>query len=328
MFKIGIIGAGRIAHVHANAVSAHPDAQLVMVADPFGDSAAQLAQKYGAKASTDPADVFAADDVDAVIICSPTPFHVDHILAAHAAGKPALCEKPIAMDMAEVDRLKAAVGDAKPMVMMGFNRRFDPSFNKIHRLLEEGAIGDLEQVTIISRDPAAPPREYIAQSGGIFKDMTIHDFDTARYFLGDVTSVYAVGQHLDPDLADTGDYDGVVIVLTNSDGKSATITNSRHCASGYDQRLEVFGNKGMLNAENIRPTTVRLSNGTTTDAQDPYLDFFLTRYTEAYAYELDAFLESIRAGAAPSPSIDDAVKALVIAEAAAESAHTGKQVQL
>ncbi|MBM7824678.1 myo-inositol 2-dehydrogenase/D-chiro-inositol 1-dehydrogenase [Arcanobacterium pluranimalium] len=328
MVNIGIIGAGRIAHVHAKAVAAHTNAKLVMVADPYADSAAQLAGEYGLAWSTEPQDVFASSDVDAVIICSPTPFHVDHILAAHKAGKPALCEKPIAMDMAEVERLKAELAEEKPMVMMGFNRRFDPSFNKMHRMVEDGIVGDLEQVTIISRDPAAPPREYIAQSGGIFKDMTIHDFDTARYFLGDVTSVFAVGQHLDPNLADTGDYDGVVIVLTNSAGKTATITNSRHCASGYDQRLEVFGNKATLNAENIRPTTVRVSNGTTTDAQDPYLDFFLTRYTEAYAEELDAFLQAINTATLPSPSIDDAVEALKIAEAAAESARTGQQVRL
>ena len=328
MLRIGLIGAGRIAHVHARSVSSNPDATLSIVADVVLDAAQSLADTYGARATQDIDSVFTDDQVDAVIICSPTPLHVDHIVKAAQAGKPALCEKPVAMDSAAVEELHQRLEGLDPLVMMGFNRRFDPSFHAIHDIVENGGIGDLEQVTIISRDPAAPPKSYIAVSGGIFKDMTIHDFDTARYFLGDIVSVSAVGQNLDPELADTGDFDGAVVTLVNARGTVATITNSRHCAPGYDQRLEAFGSTGVLNADNVRPTTVRRSTSEVTDAQDPYLDFFLTRYEQAYTHELNEFIAAIQEGRTPSPSIEDGVKALRLAEAAEQAARTGTVVSL
>lgn len=328
MIKIGIIGAGRIARVHTRAVAAHPNATLVVVSDPVEEAGTALAQEYGARWTASAEDVIADPEVDAVIICSPTAFHAEQILAAAKAGKPVLCEKPVAMDVETIDQLEKDLEGLDPVVMIGFNRRFDPSFAQIHDMVSDGTIGKVEQVTIISRDPALPSLDYIATSGGIFKDMTIHDFDTARFFLGDVTSIVAIGQHLDPIMKDTGDYDGVVITLTNAEGATATITNSRHCASGYDQRLEVFGDRGTLNADNIRPTTVRLSTDTSTDAQDPYLDFFLTRYEAAYSAELSEFLSAIESGRAPSPSIADGKKAQLLAEAAEESARTGTIVRL
>lgn len=328
MIKIGIIGAGRIARVHTRAVAAHPNATFVVVSDPVEEAGTALAQEYGARWTASAEDVIADPEVDAVIICSPTAFHAEQILAAAKAGKPVLCEKPVAMDVETIDQLEKDLEGLDPVVMIGFNRRFDPSFAQIHDMVSDGTIGKVEQVTIISRDPALPSLDYIATSGGIFKDMTIHDFDTARFFLGDITSIVAIGQHLDPIMKDTGDYDGVVITLTNAEGATATITNSRHCASGYDQRLEVFGDRGTLNADNIRPTTVRLSTDTSTDAQDPYLDFFLTRYEAAYSAELSEFLSAIESGRAPSPSIADGKKAQLLAEAAEESARTGTIVRL
>lgn len=328
MLRIGLIGAGRIAHVHARSIAANPGATLSVVADVVLDSARTLAEAHGARATQDIDSVFTDDQVDAVIICSPTPLHVDHIVKAAQAGKPALCEKPVAMDSAAAEELTQRLQGLDPVVMMGFNRRFDPSFKRIHDIVEEGGIGTLEQVTIISRDPAAPPKAYIAVSGGIFKDMTIHDFDTARYFLGDITRVSAVGMNMDPDLADTGDFDGAVVTLVNASGTVATITNSRHCAPGYDQRLEAFGSTGVLNADNVRPTTVRRSDATVTDAQDPYLDFFLTRYEQAYTHELDEFIAAIAEGRTPTPGIDDGVKALRLAEAAEKAARTHTVVEL
>lgn len=328
MIRIGLVGAGRIAQVHARTVEAHPDAQLVLVADPCESAAIALAEKYAVRHSLDPDDVFTDEEVDAVIICSPTPLHVDHILKAAKAGKPALCEKPVAMETETVEKLIEELEGIDHTTMLGFNRRFDPTFAKMHKLVEDGAVGNVEQVTIISRDPAAPPKEYIAVSGGIFKDMTIHDFDTARFFLGDVASVFAVGQNLDPELADTGDFDAAVVTLTNAAGKTATITNSRHCSSGYDQRLEVFGDRACLNGENLRANQVRISNAEYTDAKCVYLDFFLERYEEAYANELAEFFAAIADKRKPTTSIEDGAKALRIAEAAEESARTGKVVYL
>ena len=328
MLRIGLIGAGRIAHVHARSIAGNPDTTLAVVADVVADAAKALADTQGARSTTDIDSVFTDPEVDAVIICSPTPMHVDHIVKAAQAGKPALCEKPVALESSALEDLHRRLEGLDPVVMMGFNRRFDPSFHAIHDMVDGGEIGELEQVTIISRDPAAPPKSYIAVSGGIFKDMTIHDFDTARYFLGDITRVSAVGMNMDPDLVDTGDFDGAIVTLVNAKGTVATITNSRHCAPGYDQRLEAFGSTGVLNADNVRPTTVRRSTATVTDAQDPYLDFFLTRYEEAYTHELNEFVSAIQEGRAPSPSIADGEKALLLAEAAGKAARTNTVVEL
>lgn len=328
MINIGIIGAGRIAHVHARSIAAHPGATLAIVADPAQEAAAAIGAEFSVPYTTSVKEVMADENVDAVIICSPTPYHVEHVLAAHRAGKPALCEKPIASTLAEATELADELGGTGAKVMVGFNRRFDPSFAHIKNLVDNGEIGDVEQVTITSRDPNPPTPEYMASSGGIFKDMTIHDFDMARFLLGEIHSVYALGQNLDPALAESGDFDGAIIVLTNAEGRAATIINSRHCSTGYDQRLEVFGNKASATADNVRPTTVRFSTSTMSDAQDPYLDFFLDRYTEAYARELDAFLTYIETPSVQVPGVHDGVEALRIAEAAAESARTHQPVEL
>lgn len=328
MLNIAVIGAGRIGHVHAKTIAAHPDAALALVCDPIDDAAQKLADQYGARACKEAEEVFADPQVDAVIIGSPTPLHIPHLLAAARAGKAVLCEKPIALDMKDVEAVKSELDAVATPVMFGFNRRFDPSFAAVHAAVRDGRVGDLEQLTIISRDPAAPPVEYIKVSGGIFRDMTIHDFDTARFFLGEITEVYAAGQNLDPAIKETGDFDAAVVTLKAASGAVATIINNRHCASGYDQRLEASGRGGALFAENIRATTVRLSNTEVTDAQEPYLDFFLERYADAYRLELSAFIEAVEKGSPTPTTIDDAVRALALAEAATESARTGKPVSV
>ena len=328
MLNIAIIGAGRIGHVHARTVAAHPRARLVLVCDPVGDAAQNLAAQYGARSCKEAEEVFADPEVDAVVIGSPTPLHIPHLLAAAKAGKAVLCEKPIALDMKDVKAARAELDAITTPVMFGFNRRFDPSFAAVRAAVAEGRIGELEQLTIISRDPAAPPVEYIKVSGGIFRDMTIHDFDTARFFLGDIVEVHAVGQNLDADIKETGDFDAAVVTLRAASGAVATIINNRHCASGYDQRLEASGRDGALFAENVRATTVRLSNAEVTDAQEPYLDFFLERYADAYRIELSAFIEAVEEGTPTPTTVDDAVAALRIAEAATESARTGAVITL
>ena len=328
MLNIAVIGAGRIGHVHAKTIASHPDAKLALIADPFGDAAEKLAAEYGARHTTDVDSVFTDEGVDAVVIGSPTPLHIPHLLAAAKAGKAVLCEKPIALDMKDVEAAQAELDAVEVPVMFGFNRRFDPSFATLHQAVADGKIGNLETLLIISRDPSAPPAEYVKVSGGIFRDMTIHDFDTARFFLGEIEEVYAAGQNLDPALKDTGDFDAAVVTLKAASGAVATIINNRHCSSGYDQRLEASGREGALFAENIRATTVRLSNGEVTDAQEPYLDFFLERYADAYRIELSAFIEAVEAGTTPPTGIGDAIAALRLAEAATESAHSGQPVRL
>lgn len=326
MLRIGIVGAGRIGQVHARSVAENPQTTLVAVSDPIEESARSVVDRFGGKALTSADDLFADPEVDAVIICSPTPFHGDHIVAAAQAGKPALCEKPLAMDSESVASIKERLQGLDAKVMMGFNRRFDPTLGGAKAIADSGKIGTVEQVAIISRDPAAPPKSYIAVSGGIFKDMTIHDFDFARFVLGDIKTVSALGQNLDPELADTGDFDGAVIVMTNACGKVVTITNSRHCATGYDQRLEIFGTEGMACADNVHVNATRTSTADLADAKTPYLDFFLERYAQAYAAELAAFVAAIAGEGQFSPSLDDGAAALVLAEAAAESARTGEVV--
>lgn len=327
MLTFGLIGAGRIAGVHAASIAANPRARLSAVYDPFEAAATTLADKYGIRTVGSVEELLGSSDVDAVVICSPTPQHVEHVVAAAKAGKPALCEKPIAQDTRRAAELARLLEGTHPLVQVGFNRRFDPSFAKMHRLVQDGAIGTLEQLTIISRDPQAPSRDYIAKSGGIFRDMTIHDFDTVRFFLGDIVSVSAVGQHLDPSLADTGDFDGALLTLANEKGQCATIINSRHCATGYDQRIEAFGPKGAISADNVRPTSLHSCTTEHSDAADPYLDFFLERYHDAYARELDAFLDAVQSSTTPSPSLEDGAAALQLAEAAAQSAQTGRVVR-
>ncbi|GAB77996.1 myo-inositol 2-dehydrogenase [Austwickia chelonae] len=328
MLNIAVIGAGRIGTVHAAAVAAHPGTRLTWIADPFGDGAARLAAEHGAKSTLAVDEALHAEDVDAVIIGSPTPLHVDHILAAAAAGKKIMCEKPVDLDIARVDACIAQLGDRADRVMIGFNRRFDPGFAEIQARAAAGEIGDLEQVTIISRDPAAPPASYVAQSGGIFRDMTIHDFDMARFLLGDIVEVNAVGQHLDPQIEAAGDFDAAVVTLTAASGAVATIINNRHCPSGYDQRLEVCGSTGMLEAANHRATLVRYSGAEYTEAAAPYLNFFLERYTAAYTTELSAFVTAVEHDTPITPNVHDGRAALAIADAATHSARTGERVRL
>jgi len=245
MLRFAIIGASRIGVVHAGAIASHPDAELVLVADPVGDAAARLAAAHGARSTTVVDDVFVADDVDAVIIGSPTTNTSIRSSPGSRPGKAVLAEKPVDLDIARVDLCLATVGDRADSVMVGFNRRFDPGFAELKERIEAGEIGPLEQLTIISRDPQAPPASYVAQSGGIFRDMTIHDLDMARFMLGDVVEVSVAGQHFDPEIEAAADFDGAVLTLRGASGAVATIINSRHCATGRgqltDQREDHFG---------------------------------------------------------------------------------------
>ncbi len=327
--RVALFGSGRIGQVHARNLANHPELELVVIADPFIDGAKVLAEQTGAFAVSTPEEAFAVDGLDAVVIGSPTPTHVELIEAAVGRGLAALCEKPIDLDLPTVRACKERIAGAKAPVMLGFNRRFDPGFAAIQSRVASGEIGALEQLTIISRDPEPAPRGYLEASGGIFRDMTIHDLDMARFFVPDIVEVTARGSNtFSDDIRELGDYDTAVVTLRGSKGELISITNSRHCSSGYDQRLEAFGARGQLSADNVFSDNVRLSNAGGTDQSSPYMHFFLERYNNAYRAELDAFATAIRTGVAPSPGFDDGLAALVLAEAATESAASGKSVDV
>ncbi|MCJ1673832.1 MULTISPECIES: inositol 2-dehydrogenase [unclassified Rathayibacter] len=319
--RFGLIGTGRIGQVHAANIAADPEATLAWVCDPFVDGANAVSARYGGTVTTDAAEMFASGEIDAVLIASPTATHVDLLEAAISAGVPALCEKPIDLDIARVDALLPRVTSSGVPIALGFNRRFDPAFAEARARVAAGEIGALEQLSIISRDPAAPPAAYIGVSGGIFRDMTIHDFDMARFFLPDIVEVTATGTTtFDPGAREHGDFDTAVVTLRSASGALVSITNSRHSSVGYDQRIEAFGADGSIEVANALTSLVSVSNGTSVQAKPPYQDFFLERYAVAYRAELTEFIKLARGQESTSPTFADGRAALVLADAAARSA--------
>ncbi|MCJ1703312.1 MULTISPECIES: inositol 2-dehydrogenase [unclassified Rathayibacter] len=319
--RFGLIGTGRIGQVHAANIAADPEATLAWVCDPFVDGANAVAARYGGTVTTDAAEMLASGEIDAVLIASPTATHVDLLEAAISAGIPALCEKPIDLDIARVDALLPRVTASGVPIALGFNRRFDPAFAEARARVAAGEIGALEQLSIISRDPAAPPAAYIGVSGGIFRDMTIHDFDMARFFLPDIVEVTATGTTtFDPGAREHGDFDTAVVTLRSASGALVSITNSRHSSVGYDQRIEAFGADGSIEVANALTSLVSVSNGTSVQAKPPYQDFFLERYSVAYRAELSEFIKLARGQESTSPTFADGRAALVLADAAARSA--------
>ena len=326
-YRFGLLGAGRIGKVHARAVAGNPDARLVAVADAVETAARELAGAHGAEVRPID-DIAAAQDIDAVIVCTPTDTHADLIEEFARVGKAIFCEKPIDLDAARVRQCLMVVEKTGATLMVGFNRRFDPHFVAVRKAIDDGAIGAVEQVVITSRDPGPPPVDYIRRSGGIFRDMTIHDFDMARFLLGEEpVRVAAYGSVLvDKAIGEAGDYDTATVMLETAGGRQCVISNSRRATYGYDQRIEVHGSKGMVAAENQRPVSIEIANagGYT---RPPLHDFFMTRYTQAYANEIAAFIAALKHGGEPSPSGKDGLAALALADAAAESARTGRTVE-
>ena len=326
--KFGLLGAGRIGKVHAKAVSGNSGAKLVAVSDAMAPAAQAIADQYGCDVRTIDA-ICAAKDIDAVVICTPTDTHADLIEQFVKAGKAVFCEKPIDLSLARVKQCLEVVRANKGTLMVGFNRRFDPHFMAVRGEIDKGTIGDVEMVTITSRDPGAPPVDYIKRSGGIFRDMTIHDFDMARFLLGEeVSEVSALAAVLvDPAIGKAGDSDSVQVMLKTATGKMAVISNSRRATYGYDQRIEVHGSKGVASAENQRPVSIEVATGAGY-TRPPLHDFFMTRYTEAYAAEIAAFIEVIGGKAKASPSGEDGLLALALAEAALKSVAEGRTVKM
>ena len=327
--RIGVIGAGRIGIVHSGSVHDTEGAELAVIVDAVEESAAKLAGKYGVKHTTNVDDIFTKGDVDAIIVGSPTPTHVDLISRAIDAGIHVLCEKPVDLDINRANTISDKVKNSKTNVSIAFNRRYDPNFAAVHARVAAGEIGKLEQLILTSRDPGEPPRAYIAVSGGIFRDQVIHDFDIARFFVGDIAEVSTFAANaFSSDIKAEGDFDTAVTNMRSVGGKLVSIVSSRRAVFGYDQRLEAFGEKGMLQVSNLTDTSVQSFASDHTAKKDPFMAFFLERYAASYRKELALFIESINTGKQLNPTYEDGCKALILADAATESAKTGKVITI
>jgi myo-inositol 2-dehydrogenase / D-chiro-inositol 1-dehydrogenase len=329
MKNVAVFGAGRIGRIHATNLASLPGVKLKYICDPIGDSAAKLSQQLGAEVSTIEA-VLADKGIDVVAITSPTSTHSDLINRAAAAGKHIFCEKPVDLSVPRAIACGEAVKAAGVACMIGFQRRFDPTFNEARTRIDAGAIGNPEMLIITSRDPGAPPAEYIKASGGIFRDMLIHDLDVFRWILcadGDEAAWLSASASVltDPAIADLGDFDSTAVTIRTKQGRLCQINTTRRAAYGYDQRFEVLGSLGMLQAGNHTPSEVVQwdAKGITADKPEA---FFLQRYAAAYKLELAHFFECLQTGGAFRTTIADGVKAQILADAATESAKSGQPI--
>ncbi len=329
MTGIAVLGTGRIGRMHAENIAALPRARLAGVYDIHAPAAAEVAAQLGVPQFDSVEAALASAEVDAVLIASSTATHADLIEQSVAAGKAILCEKPIDLSLDRVNACATKIAGTSLPIMLGFVRRFDSGHAGVRHAIESGRIGELHQVTITSRDPGMAPDAYIEASGGIFRDMTIHDFDMARFILGEeVTEVSATGSRLvDPALMQRcDDYDTVTVVLKTESGKQAIITNSRRAVYGYDQRVEAFGSAGMAISENRTLDQVRLYGAEFTDRAAPLKNFFIDRYADAFAAEIGAFVDAIEQGKPVPVGFEDGRQALLLAEAAIRSAAEGRTV--
>ena len=331
MKHVAVFGAGRIGRIHASNLAALPGVQLQAICDPSAEAASDLAQSLGAKVSTMEA-VLADKQIDAIAICSPTTTHSDLITRAAAAGKHIFCEKPVDLSVPRAQACAEAVKAAGVACMIGFQRRFDPTFNEASRRLAAGDIGNAEMLIITSRDPGAPPAEYIKGSGGIFRDMLIHDLDVFRWILcadGDEAAwLSAAGSVLtDPAIAALGDYDSTAVTIRTRKGRLCQINTSRRAAYGYDQRFEVLGSKGLLQCGNQTPTGVVQSDASGVHSDKPEA-FFLQRYAAAYRLEIEHFFETLQSGGVFRTTVADGVAAQKLADAATQSCQSGQPVAL
>jgi len=327
--RIGVIGVGRIGRMHAELIAHQvPGAALGAVYDAYEPAARGVATELRVAAAATLEEIFDSD-LDAVAICSSSDTHVDLLIAAAEASKAVFCEKPVSLDLGELDRALGAIDAAGVPFQIGFNRRFDPAHASVRDAVVSGVVGDPHLVRISSRDPAPPPLDYVKSSGGLFLDMMIHDFDMARFVTGsEVVEVFARGAvRVEPSFAQVGDVDTALVTLVHADGCLTAIDNSRRAAYGYDQRVEVFGSEGMAVSANPRAHTgaVMTADGERRPAH-PY--FFLERYLPSYVREWQAFVEAVKTGTAPPVSTGDARAPLVIGLAARRSLREGRPVRV
>lgn len=331
MLRFGIIGTGRIGDMHARLVALQPDASVTWCFDVFEDSAKATAAAVGARPTSNLDALLGAEDVDAVLIASPTNTHVEMILRSAEAGKPILCEKPIDVDVNKVEECKEKLKAFDVPLQLGFNRRFDPSHAGVQQAVARGDVGDLELLVITSRDPGPPPpRPILEACGGLFRDTTIHDMDMARFVMGeDPVEVFAMAANrVDPIFAELNDVDTAMIVMRGASGALCHINNSRRTNYGYDQRVEAFGAEGMVRSNNHRPSEVSRYGAGGTATRDELLYFFIERYRAAYEAEIRDFIDQITAGKPPNVTFEDGRRALLLSEAALKSYQTNKPVEV
>ena len=325
--RIAVIGCGRIGQMHAKNIQLHEKTTLACVFDPNDQFAKKVSNDLSVPAVEKVDEVFSDSGIDAILISSPTNTHIDFIEKSVAAKKPVLCEKPIDLDIIKVnecsDRLK---GNDIP-IQLGFNRRFDPGHQAAKQSLIDGEIGELHQCLITSRDPGLPSWDYLKVSGGQFRDMTIHDFDLARFMLGEEPEkIFAISNALiNPRIkSELDDSDTLMIIMETASGKQCHINNSRSATYGYDQRVELFGSKGMVVSENRKPHELKKYNMEFVDKREPYLNFFIERYQEAYMNSITSFVEAIIEKKQVSVGFEDGRRALLLAEAAYKSVKSGR----
>ena len=323
---VAVLGVGRIGRVHCDAIAATSGAELASVFDPDAGAAETMRERHGC-AIRDLDEIEAAEDVRAVAICTPTDTHADLIERFCRAGKAVFCEKPVDLDLKRVRDCLKTVDTVGGTLMIGFNRRFDPDFRALKATIDDGRIGEVEMVSITSRDPAPPPISYIRRSGGIFRDMTIHDFDVARWLLGEAveTVTAAASVLVDPEIGRAGDHDSAQTILRTASGRLCSIANSRRASYGYDQRVEVHGSAGAVAAENVHEARV-VAAGADGYLRPPLKNFFLERYMPAYEAEIAAFVDVVANGAPVPTTGEDGLMALALAEAAEISVREGRAV--
>jgi myo-inositol 2-dehydrogenase/D-chiro-inositol 1-dehydrogenase len=329
MIGIALMGAGRMARTHAKAISA-AGGRLVTVYDVVESAAKSLAADAGASVAHSAEEAFDRPEVAAVLVVTSSNTHVDLIIKAVQAGKAVMCEKPLAPNLEDARRCIEVLGPKASSVFLAFNRRFDGGHAELKKAIDQGEIGSLEQLTITSRDPAPPPLDYIPNSGGLFRDMMIHDFDMARWMLGEEpVRIYSCGSCLvDPEIGKLGDIDTACVTMVTQSGKQAVILNCRRAVFGYDQRIEAFGSAGMVISDNPRATGVKRYSSTSFGAPDRIFTFYMDRYGDSYRREIETFLGGVAAGTPPPVNAIDGLRATYLADAAGASLRLGRAIEL
>ena len=331
MINFSLMGAGRIAKMHAEIINAHPECNLKYIYDINKDFSYELANKYGSIATETSEDALISNDIDAVLIASATPTHIEFITKASKLGKAVFCEKPIDLDIQKVNNCFEEIKNIKTPIQIGFNRRFDNSHKKLQEARKSNEIGKLELIVISSRDPEPPGIDYLKAAGGFFRDTTIHDFDLSRFILGNdpIVQVSAfASQLISEECKEVGDHDTAMFILKSKNGVLIHINNSRRAVYGYDQRVEIFGSKGMMISANQSPTSVEKFTNSHTKANDPIHYFFIERYTQAYKDQFNDFIKTVKAQSNTSVTFEDGRNALIIANAAYESFNSGKAIDI